>query len=227
MQQYKINEIYYSLQGEGFHTGVPSVFVRFSGCNLSCSFCDTAHASGTMMTAQEIADAINAYPQAPLIVLTGGEPSLFVTDEFISYLKTATGKRIAMETNGTHAVPSNIDWVTLSPKTGFQGADAHPCILTECHELKVVYLNQDLDMYSHIKAEHRFLQPRFRAQPLRRNGVDWLGAQCVRYRHREKCARCASGTIIRIKNIIAQRRGIKQYGVVGRYCLPQAMWVTS
>lgn len=161
MQQYKINEIFYSLQGEGFHTGVPSVFVRFSGCNLACSFCDTAHASGTMMTAQEIADAINAYPQAPLIVLTGGEPSLFVTDEFISYLKTATGKRIAMETNGTHAVPSNIDWVTLSPKTGFQGADAHPCILTECHELKVVYLNQNLDMYSHIKAEHRFLQPCF------------------------------------------------------------------
>ena len=66
-----------------------------------------------------------------------------------------------METNGTHAVPSNIDWVTLSPKTGFQGADAHPCILTECHELKVVYLNQELDMYSHIKAEHRFLQPCF------------------------------------------------------------------
>ena len=161
MQQYKINEIFYSLQGEGFHTGVPSVFVRFSGCNLACSFCDTAHTSGTMMTAQEIADAINAYPQAPLIVLTGGEPSLFVTDEFISYLKTATGKRIAMETNGTHAVPSNIDWVTLSPKTGFQGADAHPCILTECHELKVVYLNQDLDMYSHIKAAHRFLQPCF------------------------------------------------------------------
>ena len=161
MKQYKINEIFYSLQGEGFHTGVPSVFVRFSGCNLACSFCDTAHASGTMMTAQEIADAINAYPQAPLIVLTGGEPSLFVTDEFISYLKTATGKRIAMETNGTHAVPSNIDWVTLSPKTGFQGADAHPCILTECHELKVVYLNQDLGMYSHIKATHRFLQPCF------------------------------------------------------------------
>lgn len=161
MQHYKINEIFYSLQGEGFHTGVPSVFVRFSGCNLACSFCDTAHASGTMMTAQEIADAINAYPQAPMIVLTGGEPSLFVTDEFISYLKTATGKRIAMETNGTHAVPSNIDWVTLSPKTGFQGADAHPCILTECHELKVVYLNQDLDMYSHIKAAHRFLQPCF------------------------------------------------------------------
>lgn len=160
-KQFRINEIFYSLQGEGRNTGVASVFVRFSGCNLACQFCDTAHASGTQMTAQTIADVVNLYPQAPLVVLTGGEPSLFIDDDFVAYLKVATGKQIAIETNGTHPVPKNLDWVTLSPKTGFEGADAHPCVLTECDELKVVYLGQDLGMYSHIKALYRYLQPCF------------------------------------------------------------------
>ena len=50
----KINKIFYSLQGEGYHTGTPAVFVRFSGCNLKCSFCDTRHEEGTMMTDEEI-----------------------------------------------------------------------------------------------------------------------------------------------------------------------------
>ena len=52
--QYRINEIFYSLQGEGFHTGIPSVFVRFSGCNLHCEFCDTDHAHGTQLSFDEI-----------------------------------------------------------------------------------------------------------------------------------------------------------------------------
>ena len=55
---YKINEIFYSLQGEGFHTGTPSVFVRFSGCNLRCGFCDTHHEPGTVMSLPEIVDAV-------------------------------------------------------------------------------------------------------------------------------------------------------------------------
>lgn len=160
-KQYRINEIFYSLQGEGRNTGVASVFVRFSGCNLACHFCDTAHAHGTLMTAQAIAEAVNLHPQAPLVVLTGGEPSLFIDDDFVAYLKAATGKRIAIETNGTHRVPGNLDWVTLSPKTGFDGADAHPCVLEACDELKVVYLGQNLDAYSHIKAQYRYLQPCF------------------------------------------------------------------
>ena len=158
---YKINEIFYSLQGEGFHTGTPAVFVRFSGCNLRCAFCDTQHQAGEMMSLQAIADEVNKYPVAPLVVLTGGEPSLFINEAFVAELKQKTRKRIAIETNGTRPLPSNLDWVTLSPKTAFEGGDAEPCVLAQCDELKVVYLGQDLAQYDGVEAKHRFLQPCF------------------------------------------------------------------
>ncbi len=158
---FKINEIFHSLQGEGFHAGTPAVFVRFSGCNLQCGFCDTKHQSGEMLSLQEIVDEVNKYPNAPLVVLTGGEPSLFINEAFVAELKQKTGKRIAIETNGTRPLPSNLDWVTLSPKSAFEGGDAEPCVLKRCDELKVVYLGQDLAQYECIKAEHRFLQPCF------------------------------------------------------------------
>ena len=66
----KINEIFYSLQGEGFHTGTPAVFVRFSGCNLKCPFCDTHHEDGVMMTDEEILAEVAQYP-AIVVILTG------------------------------------------------------------------------------------------------------------------------------------------------------------
>jgi organic radical activating enzyme len=156
---YRINEIFFSLQGEGYHTGTPAVFVRFSGCNLRCAFCDTQHQQGTMMSMQEIVDEVNRYPMAPLIVLTGGEPSLFIDEAFVDELKQKTHKTITIETNGTRPLPFNLDWVTLSPKTAFEGGDLEPCILQRCDELKVVYLGQDLAQYEAIEACHRFLQP--------------------------------------------------------------------
>ena len=158
---YKINEIFYSLQGEGFHSGIPAVFVRFSGCNLCCVFCDTQHQKGKLMSLQEIVDEVNKYPDAPLLVLTGGEPSLFINEAFVEELKQKTGKRVAIETNGTRPIPTNLDWVTLSPKTAFRGGDMEPCMLTRCDELKVVYLGQDLAQYDAIEAQYRFLQPCF------------------------------------------------------------------
>ena len=165
---YRINEIFYSLQGEGYHSGTPAVFVRFSGCNLRCVFCDTQHQEGIMMSLQEIVNEINKYPIAPLVVLTGGEPSLFIDEDFVAELKLKTGKTIAIETNGTRPLPSNLDWVTLSPKTAFEGGDIEPCVLRSCDELKVVYLGQDLTQYETIKAQHRFLQPCFSDDESRR-----------------------------------------------------------
>ena len=158
---YRINEIFHSLQGEGFHTGTPAVFVRFSGCNLHCAFCDTQHQPGEPMTPGAIIDEVNRFPEATLLVLTGGEPSLFIDEAFVDELKQKTGKRIAIETNGTRPLPSNLDWVTLSPKSAFEGGAAEPCVLTRCDELKVVYLGQDLAQYDDIEARHRFLQPCF------------------------------------------------------------------
>lgn len=156
---YRINEIFYSLQGEGYHSGTPAVFVRFSGCNLRCVFCDTQHQSGNIMSSQEIVDEVNKYPNAPLLVLTGGEPSLFINEAFVEELKQKTGKQVTIETNGTRPIPTNLDWVTLSPKSAFHGGDMEPCSLKRCDELKVVYLGQDLAQYDDIEARYRFLQP--------------------------------------------------------------------
>ena len=162
---WKVNEIFHSLQGEGYNTGTASVFIRLSGCNLRCCFCDTRHEEGTMMTLPEIVEQVMRYPKAPLIVLTGGEPALWIDEDFVAGLKAMTGKRIAIETNGTRPLPHGIDWVTLSPKTGIGDNGDTPVVLTRCDELKVVYLGQDLSQYEHIQATHRYLQPCWTEDP--------------------------------------------------------------
>ncbi|MDE5869470.1 MAG: 7-carboxy-7-deazaguanine synthase QueE [Muribaculaceae bacterium] len=142
----KIAEIFYSLQGEGHHTGYPSVFVRFSGCNLACSFCDTKHEDGMFMDDDAIIRAVNLY-SADWIVLTGGEPTLWIDEDFVSLLKRATGKKIAIETNGTRPVPPSVDWVTVSPKCDMDGAGKALVAADHADELKVVNVGQDLERY--------------------------------------------------------------------------------
>ena len=150
MKLYKINEIFYSLQGEGYYSGIASIFIRFSGCNLSCSFCDTQHETGELMTQEQILDQVTRFP-AKHVVLTGGEPSLFVTKELIDGLHAA-GKYVCIETNGLHALPEGIDWVTLSPKTA-------QTTLRTCDELKLVYTEGPFNPHNEIKAAHYFIQP--------------------------------------------------------------------
>lgn len=110
----RINDIFYSLQGEGWNTGRAAVFVRFAGCNLRCPFCDTDFDSYREMTDEAIVAQMTQYP-ARLAVLTGGEPTLQVDEDFVELLHRH-GYEVAMESNGTRQAPANLDWLTVSPK---------------------------------------------------------------------------------------------------------------
>ena len=102
---YRVNEIFFSLQGEGFWTGTPMVFVRLSGCNLKCPFCDTDHSAFQEMTAGEIVkEAMAAGNTCRRICLTGGEPSLQADEALLKAFHEA-GYTVHMETNGTLPVP--------------------------------------------------------------------------------------------------------------------------
>lgn len=129
-RRYPVNEIFCSLQGEGFHTGTAAVFVRMSGCNRACAFCDTDFSRSTMMTAAEIAAEAAAYTPRHL-VLTGGEPTLTADSALCAALKEA-GFFIQIETNGSLPVPPEVDWVTCSPKT-------EPYAIDRIDELKIVF----------------------------------------------------------------------------------------
>lgn len=152
----KINEIFYSLQGEGYYTGKAAIFVRFSGCNLHCSFCDTKHESYQEYSDEEILNEIAAYPTRHLI-FTGGEPALQLTEATVSFFKKK-GYYIQVETNGTRELPEGIDWITCSPK--FEFCRQAELRLPHINELKVVYDGtNDMNVYNKINAETYALQP--------------------------------------------------------------------
>lgn len=148
---YSVNEIFYSLQGEGYYTGTPAVFLRFSGCNRSCPFCDTDFDDHTLMSAGDIVAAVSGFP-ARHIVITGGEPLLQLDAELVRALKGA-GFYIQVETNGSLPAPTGVDWVTCSPK------DA-PWSIDRIDELKVVYQGQDVEqLAAMLPAPRHYLQP--------------------------------------------------------------------
>lgn len=159
MKKYRVNEIFYSLQGEGVLTGTPAVFIRLSGCNLKCPFCDTDFASYTEMTAGEIAKEVYKLSPADCrwIVVTGGEPTLQYDVELSKALRS-THKRIAMETNGTRVIQADLDWITCSPKMEYVG-DTGKTKLKYANELKVVYDGIKEPKTYGIIAAHYFLQP--------------------------------------------------------------------
>ena len=133
---YTVKEIFYSLQGEGHHSGRPAVFCRFSGCNLwsgreedraraQCTFCDTDFVGvgpdgGKFADAQALASRIASHWPAqgggtPYVVCTGGEPLLQLDALLIDALH-AQGFEVAVETNGTLPAPRGLDWICVSPK---------------------------------------------------------------------------------------------------------------
>ena len=156
----RINEIFYSIQGEGCFSGTPALFVRMSGCNLRCSFCDTHHTPNTEMSDDEIIEEMKKLSATCRhVVITGGEPSLQLTSELVGKLHL-NGYFIQVETNGTHPLPSGIDWVTCSPKFNYcDNARLHPDVKVD--ELKVVYDGNPsrMEAYRDIEARCRSLQP--------------------------------------------------------------------
>ncbi|MDD2384514.1 MAG: 7-carboxy-7-deazaguanine synthase QueE [Sulfurospirillaceae bacterium] len=110
-------EVFYSIQGEGTHVGVPSIFVRLHGCNLACPFCDEALHKGpyTVYTHEEILYQLKQYPSMNIII-TGGEPTLYDLNGLIEFLQ-AHMYSVAVETNGYNfSNISSANWVTYSPK---------------------------------------------------------------------------------------------------------------
>lgn len=158
----KVNEIFYSIQGEGRHAGFAAVFIRLSGCNLKCPFCDTDFSQSKQMTVEEIVKEVCSLSnKCRFVVITGGEPTLQDCVPLIEALH-AKGYKVAMETNGTNQVPFNIDWVTISPKFPFLGNRAAAIKQKTCDELKCVYdgsYNPNDILRHFTNAVHLYVQP--------------------------------------------------------------------
>ena len=180
----KVNEIFFTLQGEGAHSGIPAVFVRFSGCNLRCPWCDTEFAEYSEMSAEEIVKEMQNLYDVPnerrkMCVLTGGEPSLQVDKPLIDALHQA-GFYICIETNGTRPLPDCIDWITCSPKEQTlklsNSQTSKPTLaLKRANEVKVVFTGTyDPEVWrTKIEAEHWMLQPlRYNGEWLLMSGID-------------------------------------------------------
>ena len=171
----RIKEAFYTLQGEGARSGRASVFIRFSKCNLwngresgreaaLCQFCDTditgidGENGGVYSPSALLELALKLWPNnsggQPYVVFTGGEPALQLTDSLVSAFK-AEGFETAVESNGTLALPKNLDWVCISPKGKSE------VIIKSCNELKLVFPQVDLspEQVSNIQAEHYFISP--------------------------------------------------------------------
>ncbi|HVN92040.1 MAG TPA: 7-carboxy-7-deazaguanine synthase [Terracidiphilus sp.] len=174
---YAVKEIFYTLQGEGAHTGRPAVFCRFAGCNLwsgherdrtsaICKFCDTDFADtdgpggGRFASAELLAAAVerkwpaNAAPDRRFVVCTGGEPLLQMDRELIEALHGCRFE-IAIETNGTIAAPAGLDWICVSPKAGAELKQRSG------DELKLVYPQPgaEPELFEQLPFHHFFLQP--------------------------------------------------------------------
>ncbi|MEZ4907376.1 MAG: 7-carboxy-7-deazaguanine synthase [Saprospiraceae bacterium] len=173
-KQYIIKEIFYSLQGEGMHSGTPAIFVRFSGCNLwsgreedrinaICKFCDTDFVgydgeNGGKYLLHELVGLLNdirSETKCKFLIFTGGEPTLQIDEKLIDELHKEEFF-ISLETNGTNDVLEGIDWITVSPKYGSTLKQNHG------NELKLVFPQDDLNpnIFMSLDFDNYYLQPK-------------------------------------------------------------------
>lgn len=170
---YRINEIFYSVQGEGVRAGTPNVFVRFSGCNLKCMAethgfdCDTEFVSGRALSAEELFEEMRTVGPLGWCIFTGGEPGLQLDAELVEKARSA-GWKIAVETNGSIKLPPGIDWVTVSPKVA-----EHAIRQLEADEVKYVRGYGQGIPKPRCDAAHKILSPPFAGDTLDRRALDW------------------------------------------------------
>lgn len=194
---YAVKEIFYTLQGEGAQTGRAAVFCRFAGCNLwsgreedrtaaECKFCDTDFAGadgpdgGRFARAEKLADRIETTWRAVssagkrFVVCTGGEPLLQLDRSLIDALH-AREFEVAVETNGTIAVPDGIDWICVSPKAGAE------LVQITGDELKLVFPQAGAppESYAGLAFRHFFLQPM--DGPLRQANTEQALRYCLEH----------------------------------------------
>ncbi len=191
MQQYPVNEIFQSLQGEGFFTGLPSIFIRFQGCGIGCSWCDTKHTwvvdiekiipikhvcspekknnTWALMSAQQIKEILATQKyQAKHIIITGGEPCqynlLTLTDFFHQQ-----GYGTQIETSGTLPIQvSDQTWVTVSPKIGMKGGlKVQRATLERANEIKHPVIDEaDIQSLDHLLSDLDIKNKQVSLQPV-------------------------------------------------------------
>lgn len=194
MSTYKVKEIYYTLQGEGAHSGRPAVFLRFTGCNLwsgreedrsdaVCQFCDTDFIGmdgtlGGKYNARQLASLVHdQWPSDQgnrYVICTGGEPLLQLDEELINAFHTYHFE-VGVETNGTIAPPQGLDWICVSPKANSE------VVVRKGNELKLVVRQKGLepDQFAQWDFANFYLQPMDGAEVI--SHTQWAMDYCLKH----------------------------------------------
>lgn len=169
-----VNEIFYSLQGEGGRVGEPSIFIRLTKCNLACSFCDTDFANGDDMSLVEILGVISEFP-CKWIIWTGGEPTLQLKNDYLAFFKEH-GYKQAIETNGTKPVPPLIDYITCSPKVNYPKIKN---LIPRVNEIRIPLQKGEIlpDINIFPKADKYFVSPIFDGNTPNQENIDYCVEQ--------------------------------------------------
>jgi organic radical activating enzyme len=174
----RVKEIFYSLQGEGGRQGEASVFIRLTGCNLKCDFCDTDFSGGEKMQTDKILAMVREFP-CRWLIWTGGEPTLQLTEEILSFFKQE-GFYQAIESNGHYPLSALLDYTVVSPKgeTGYAKK-----INPQVDEIRLPVKEQDNipELNTLPTARYYFLSPVFTNNPATtKANIDYCVEQCKR-----------------------------------------------
>lgn len=181
MKRYTVNEVFYSIQGEGVRAGTANVFIRFTGCNMRCDVeqgprspggfaCDTEFESGRSVSLDELDEWIDTTCNGTLpewFILTGGEPAVQVDREFIDHYH-GMSRKLAIETNGSIALADGFDWITVSPKVA-----EHAIKQRTAKEVKYVRGYGQAVPKTVVEAEHFLISPAFSGMNVDPKALDW------------------------------------------------------